>query len=105
MSGRRKIEAYGIDRFAAGAAWKILAPHDNTRLTAGPPDLRNLVPDLAVIPAQKSRDLLDREAAHEHIAQLGQLRIRPFPFRVHGRLFVLNGGALRIDDRGPNNAE
>lgn len=54
---------------------------------------------------QTARDLLYREAAQEHLAQLGQLRIRPFPFRVHDRLFVLNRGALWIDDRGPNDAE
>jgi hypothetical protein len=58
-----------------------------------------------VASAQKSRDLLYREAAHKHVAQLGQLRVRPFPFRVSGRLFVLNSGALRIDYRGANDAE
>jgi hypothetical protein len=58
-----------------------------------------------MVPAQKSCDLLNREAKHKHVAQLGQLRVRPFPFRVRGRLFVINSGALRIDDRGPNDAE
>jgi hypothetical protein len=52
------------------------------RLTAGPAYFDDLVLDIAVIPAQKSRDLLHRKAAHEHVAKLGQLRIRPFPCGV-----------------------
>jgi len=46
-------------------------------LTIGPAYLHNLVSHLAVIPAQKARDLLDREAAQEHVPQLAWLRIRP----------------------------
>jgi hypothetical protein len=44
-----------------------------SRCAAGPAHLRNLVSNFAVIPAQKSRDLRYREAAHKHVAQLGQL--------------------------------
>jgi hypothetical protein len=72
--------------------------------STGPADLRDLVPDLAVTPAQKSRDLLYREAAHEHVAQLGQLRIRPFPAGVPARWF-LSLGPLRIDDERANQPE
>ena len=71
-------------------------PLNGSPLLAGSAYLHDLVPDLAVVPAQKSRDLLYREAAHKHVAQLGQLRVRPFPFRVRGRLFVRNSGVLRI---------
>jgi hypothetical protein len=74
-------------------------------LSAGPAHLRNFVPDLAVVPAQNSRDLLYREAAQEQVAQLGQLRIGPFPPGVRGRRFVLNRGAVGIDDGGPNDAK
>jgi len=57
-----------------------------------------------VIPAQKLRDLLYREAAHEQVAQPGQLRIRPFSASFRGR-FVPNLGPLRIDDQGADPAE
>ena len=79
--------------------------HLKNSLPAGPPHLRKFISDLPVIPAQNPRDLFYREAAHQHVAQLGQLRLGPFPFGVHGRLFVLSRGALRINDRGPNDAE
>jgi hypothetical protein len=69
------------------------------------PTSASLSRTLPVIPAQNPRDLFYREAAHQHVAQLGQLRLGPFPFGVHGRLFVLSRGALRINDRGPNDAE
>jgi hypothetical protein len=36
-----------------------------------------LVSDLAVIPARKRRNLLNRETAHEHVAQLPQFRLGP----------------------------
>ena len=39
-----------------------------TLLPAGPAYLRNLVSHLAVISAQKARDLLDREAPNKHVA-------------------------------------
>ena len=45
------------------------------RLPAGPTHLRHLVPDLAVIPAQPTRDFLYRDAANEHLAQGFHLRI------------------------------
>jgi hypothetical protein len=61
--------------------------------------------DFAVISTQNSRDLFYRQAAHEHVAQLDQVRIGPFPLGVRAWWFVLNCGALRIDDRGPNDAE
>ncbi|HEX3412386.1 MAG TPA: hypothetical protein VHT00_11750 [Stellaceae bacterium] len=70
-------------------------------LRAGPTHVRNLFPDLAAVPAQNLRDLLYREAAHKQVAQLGQLRIGPFPPGIRGRRVVLNRGAVRIDDRGP----
>src|SRR5262249_39250344 len=76
-----------------------------TLLPAGPPHLRHLVPHLAVIPAQNSRHLLDREAGNEHAAQLAQLRIRPLFARVRRRLFVLSLGRLRIQDQCANRAE
>jgi hypothetical protein len=58
-----------------------------------------------VIPAQKSRDLLHRKAAHEHVAKLGQLRIRPFPCGVHGRRFGVSVSALWIEHQGTNQAQ
>jgi hypothetical protein len=58
---------------------------------------------VVVIPAQKTRDLLDREAAHEHVAQLVQLRIRPFP--LYGRRFGVRAGRLWIEDRGADQAQ
>jgi len=58
-----------------------------------------------VIPAQKSSDLLHRKAAHEHVAKLGQLRIRPFPCSVHGRRFGVSVGALWIEHQGTNQAQ
>jgi hypothetical protein len=78
---------------------------NKTRSPASPPHLRNFIPDLAVIPTQKSRDLLYREPAHKHVAQLGQLRIRPFSSGVHGWRFVLNPGPLRIDDERADHPE
>jgi hypothetical protein len=54
-------------------------------LSAGPAHLGDFVSDVAMIPAQTTRDLLNREAAHEHVAQLVQLLIRPFPAGVLGR--------------------
>ena len=77
----------------------------NTRLTAGRTDLDDLVSDFAVIPTQKLGDLLDRETAYEHIAQLAQLRIRPFPPSVRSWGFVFNLGALWIDDEGADDPE
>ena len=56
-----------------------------------------------MIPVQKPRDLLYREAAQEQVAQLVQLRIRPFP--LHGRRLVVCAGRLRIEDRGADPAE
>ena len=77
------------------------------RLTLLPAHLRNLVSQLAAIPAQKARDLLDREAAQEHIAQLTQFRIRPLFAGSDGRLFVLGLGLgrLRIEDQCANQAQ
>ena len=74
-----------------------------SQLTAGPAYFDDFVLDVVVIPAQKTRDLLDREAAHEHVAQLVQLRIRPFP--LHGRRFVVRADRLRIEDRGADQAQ
>jgi hypothetical protein len=42
-------------------------------LSAGPAHLGDFVSDVAMIPAQTTRDLLNREAAYEHVAQLMQL--------------------------------
>ena len=50
-----------------------------SQLTAGPAYFDDFVLNVVVIPAQKTRDLLDREAAHEHVAQLVQLRIPTIP--------------------------
>ena len=75
------------------------------RPTAGPADFGDFVLDFAVISTQNSRDLFYRQAAHEHVAQLGQLCIGPFPPGVRRRQLVLNRGAVRIDDRGPDDAE
>jgi hypothetical protein len=86
----------------APAAFKV---GDGAALSAGPAYFRNLSPDVAVVPAQNSRDLLYREVAYKQLAQLGQVRIGPFPPGVRGRRVVLNRGAVRIDDRGPNEAE
>ena len=58
-----------------------------------------------MIPAQKSRDLLHRKAAHEHVAKVGQLRIQPFPCGVHGRRFGVSVGALWIEHQGTNQAQ
>lgn len=58
-----------------------------------------------MIPAQKSRDLLHRKAAHEHVAKLGQLRIRPFPCGVHGRGFGVSVSALWIEHQGTDQAQ
>ena len=41
-----------------------------------------------MIPAQAVRYLLYREAAHEHVTQLVQLRIRPFPAGVRVRAMI-----------------
>ena len=49
---------------------------------ASTPNVDDLIPDLAVISARKSRDLIHGEAAHQHGAQLGQLCVRPF---IHAR--------------------
>jgi hypothetical protein len=38
---------------------------DGAALSARPAHLRNLVADVAAVPAQNSRDLLYREAAHK----------------------------------------
>jgi hypothetical protein len=54
-----------------------------------------------VIPAQKSRDLLYQEAAQEHLTQLLQLGIRPFPPGDHARSL----GPLWIDDERADHAE
>ena len=74
-----------------------------SQLTAGPAYFDDFVLDVVVIPAQKTRDLLDREAAHEHVAQLVQLRIRPFP--LYGRRFGVRAGRLWIEDRGADQAQ
>jgi hypothetical protein len=75
------------------------------RPTAGPAYFDDFVSDFTVVPTQKSRDLLYREAAHKQVTQLGQLCIGPFPPGVRRRQLVLNRGAVRIDDRGPDDAE
>jgi hypothetical protein len=72
--------------------------------TAGPAFFDDFVLYIATISVQKLRDLLYREAAHEHVAQRGQVRIGPFPLGVRAGRFVLNRGVPRIDDRGPNDA-
>jgi hypothetical protein len=41
----------------------VIASPPNAR----PPNLDDLIPDFAVIPAQTTRDLLDRQTADEHI--------------------------------------
>ena len=46
-------------------------------LSAGPAHLGDFVSDVAMIPAQTTRDLLNREAAQEHVAQLFQVRLGP----------------------------
>ena len=56
--------------------------------------------DLAVIPAQTTRDFLYREPAHEHFPQLVQLPTRPFPAGVPGRRFTIRLSPMRIEDRG-----
>ena len=61
--------------------------------------------DFAVIPAQKAGDLLHWEAANEHVAQLVQLLIRPFPAGVHGRRFIVRLGPPWIKDRGTYQAQ
>src|SRR5262249_36691712 len=70
----------------------------DSRLPAGPPRLRNLVADIAMIPAQTSRDFLYRDAAHEHLAQPLHLRIRPLYAGIHGQRFVICLGPPRIED-------
>jgi hypothetical protein len=72
--------------------------------SAGPPHLSDFVSDLGFIPAQAVRDLFNREPAHEHIAQLDQLPLRPFPAGVHGRRFIVRLGPSRIEDRGTYNS-
>jgi hypothetical protein len=74
-------------------------------LTAFPPYLDHLVSDVAMIPAQPTCDLLNREAAHEHVTQLVQLLIRPFPAGVLGRRLDVSHGPLRIQDRGTDQAQ
>jgi hypothetical protein len=64
-------------------------------LAAGPSYLDDLVLDIAVIPAQKTRDLLYREAAYEHVAQLDQLHIRTFFGGAVGRPVVASVGQMR----------
>ena len=54
-----------------------------------PADLDDFVLDIPMIPAQTARDFLYWEAAHEHVAQLGNLRIGPFPDCVRPRPLVL----------------
>jgi hypothetical protein len=72
---------------------------------AGPPYLRDFVPDLAVIPAQTMCDFLDREAANEHVAQLAQRWLRPFPGDRDARHFGVSVGGVTIEHRGANQAQ
>jgi hypothetical protein len=44
-------------------------------LSAGPAHLGDFVSDVAVIPAQPTRDLVHRDATNEHLAQRVHLRI------------------------------
>ena len=67
--------------------------------------LGDLVADLAVIPAQTTRDFLYREPAHEHFPQLAQLPIRPFRAGDHGHPFTIRLGPARIEDRGTDQAQ
>ena len=55
--------------FRGGAGPK--ARRQSNLLPAGPPHLCYLVSDLDLIPAQRTRDLLYREPAHEHVARQG----------------------------------
>src|ERR1700746_489712 len=93
-------------RQPGGRADGILLSGDSAEpvLPAGPAPLRAFVSALAMIPAQPTRDLLNREAAHEHVAQLVQLPIRPFPADVLGRL-DFSHGSLRIQERGTDHAQ
>jgi len=70
-------------------------------LPAGPAYLDDFVLHIAVIPAQKSGDLLYREATNQHVAQLDQFRIRPL---FGGVLIILGVGPARASDRGANQA-
>jgi len=72
----------------------------STGLTASPAYLGHLLSDIAVIPAQKSRDLIYRQAMHEHVAQLKHFLIRPFLGDVRARRLGISVGALRIEDQG-----
>ena len=47
-----------------------------TSAPAGAAYLDDFVPDLTVIPAQNTRNFIDREPAHEHVAQFVQFRVR-----------------------------
>jgi hypothetical protein len=61
--------------------------------------------NVPVIAPQTVPNLLNREAAHEQVAQLVQLPIRPFPPGVHGRRLIVRLGPERIEDRGPYQAQ
>ena len=73
-------------------------------LPAGPAYLRDLVSDLDLVPPKTKRDFRNREAAQEHVAQLLQLRIRPFVAGAHAWWF-LSLGPLRMDDKCADHPE
>ena len=58
-------------------------------LRASPAYLGDFVSDLAVIPAQTTRDFVYPDAANEHLAQRVHLRIRPLSAGIHGQRFVI----------------
>ena len=101
----RSPDRLSLEDVRAFQVGSVLRSAAEPRLPARPPYLNDLVPDISVIPPEKLRDLLYREAAHEHVTQLVQLRIRPFPDGVHGRWFVARLRALRTEDRGANQAK
>jgi hypothetical protein len=103
VMARRSTRPTKLLLVAENAAWPVSTRWPQSRLTACLAYFYDFVLDVVVIPAQKTRDLLDREAAHEHVAQLVQLRIRPFP--LYGRRFVVRAGRLRIEDRGADQAQ
>jgi hypothetical protein len=94
-------------RNQGGRSNRILLGDDPTApvLPTGPSHLGHLVSDVAMIPAQTTRDLVHRVAAHEHVAQLVQLPVRPLSAGVLGRLFVLRLGPVRIEDGCANQAQ
>jgi len=67
-------------------------------LPAGPAHLGDFISDVAMIPAQTTRDLVHRDATNEHLAQRVHLRIRPLSAGIHGQRFVICRGPARIED-------